>query len=45
MNTAPSAVYTALYARPNAVGHDPATGRNVAAAQIMSPWAKVSAAE
>ena len=41
---APSAVYPALYARPNAVGHDRATGRNVAAAQIMSPWAKVSAA-
>ena len=41
----PAAVYPTLYALPNAAGHDPAAGRNVAGANIMSPWAKVSAAE
>ena len=37
-------VYPALYACPNAVTHDPASGRQSGAAFIASPWAKVTTA-
>ncbi len=35
-------VYPALFACPNAVARDPASGRNSGGAFVMSPWAKVS---
>ena len=36
--------YPAMFACPNAVSRDPASGRMSGAAYVMSPWAKVSAA-
>jgi gamma-glutamyltranspeptidase/glutathione hydrolase len=39
-----NAVYPALYACPNMVTHDEASGACQGAAYVMSPWAKASAA-
>ncbi|MDH3692083.1 MAG: gamma-glutamyltransferase [Gammaproteobacteria bacterium] len=37
---AQSGVYPSIFACPNVVGHDPATGRSVGGAFVMSPWAQ-----
>jgi gamma-glutamyltranspeptidase/glutathione hydrolase len=43
VDVGPNGVYPALFACPNAVGHDTGSGRNVGAAFVLSPSAAVSA--
>ena len=45
MKVEPNAVYPALYACPNLVCRDPATGVASGGAYVMSPWAAVVGAE